>query len=90
MSIQERHANRQRVPCLIANGGLEDKPYEMKALVPERLALSDDAAERLFYSSWTAWQQAWGKAGFAPEFRTVHAVPRSPDPALRIVDDAAC
>ena len=84
----ERSADGWRGPAT-ANVA-EDKPYEMKALVPERLALSDDAAERLFYSSWTAWQQAWGKAGFAPEFRTVHAVPRSPDPALRIVDDAAC
>ena len=48
----ERAGNRER-------GGGQD--VRMKAQVGE-VMLSDDAAERLFYSSWTAWQRAWGKA----------------------------
>ena len=82
----ERSADGWRGPAATSANAGDDKQFEMKALVPARLALSDDAAERRFYSSWTTWQQAWGAAGFAEGFRTAHAVPGSPDPALRMVD----
>ena len=60
--------------------------FEMKALVPERLALSEDSAVRQFYSRWTTCQHEWAAVGFDPAYRTQRAVLGSPDPAVRVID----
>ena len=57
-----------------------------QGLVPERLAMSEDPAARLYYSNWTPSMHKWAAEDFDTGFRTREAVPGSPDPALRIVE----
>ena len=81
---------RRRGPATTLSQAADADPkFGMKGLVPRRLALSDDAATRLFYSNWTPSMHEWAAEGFDPEYKTRKAAPGSPDPALRSVSRSA-